>query len=476
MRLALVSVNKGSHPPLGLVYIATYLKKFMNQIDIRIIDANFDDLVEETKAFHPDVVGISSMTVDYTDAMTVGDKIKQTLNVPVIVGGVHISTLPNCLGDFDLGVIGEGEETALELMRIFERHNGFPSEELAKTKGIVFKDNGRTIINERRELIEPLDRIPIPDRSFLNENYFKPRWLPFVQKNATILDVMTSRGCPYNCVFCSTSLFWQRRPRFHSPEHVLEDVKQLTDRYKMEYVSIADDLFTTNKERIKEMASLFEKNGINKKATFSCMARANLLDEEMCQLMKRMNVKFLNFGFESGSPKMLKFLKTGTATIEDSKNAVALCKKYGLKATGSFIFGSPTETIDDMKQTIEFMKALKRTNSDIDIWQFVMTPFPGTEIWEIAKRRGKVSDDMKDWRELDHYNVDNPRLLDDSVDRSEFKETFLEARATTDSIKVGKQWIMNKLRHDKSRLIRTALSNPGRTFKVLKHIVMSKAE
>lgn len=453
---------------MGLVFIATYLKKFMNLKNIRLIDANFDNIIETTKKYSPDLVGISSMTVDYNKAMKASKDIKQALDIPVLIGGVHISVLPSCINGFDIGAIGEGEQTMLELMRIYERSGDFPKKELNKTKGIVFKEGNKLTITERRDLVEPLDRIPIPDRSYLNKKYFKPKWHPYYQKKEIVQDIMTSRGCPYNCVFCATSVFWRRIPRFHSPEHVYEEVEQLIDEYKVEHINIADDLFTMNKERLRKIVSLFEQNRINKRITFDCMARANLLDDEICRLLKKMNVKSLYFGFESGSERMLKFLKRGTVTVNDNKKAMVLCRKYGFKMVGSFIFGSPYETIGDMKKTIELMKFMRKNIKDADIVQFVMTPFPGTDVWEIAKERGKVRDDMKNWNELDQHNLENPKLLDNNVDRNNFNEIFVEARATADSIKIGKQWVVNKLRYDSSRLIKKVLSNPRRAIELLK--------
>ena len=406
--------------------------------------------------------------------MALASEIKKSLDIPVIVGGVHISTLPSCLGDFDLGVIGEGEETMLELMRIFERHNRFPKEELIKTDGIVFKeDDGRLNITKRRELIESLDSIPFPDRSFLNKKHFEPKWRPILQEKTGHMDILTSRGCPYRCVFCSTSLFWQRY-RFRSPENVCEEIKQVVDNYKIRNITFGDDLFTVDKERLKKIAALIEQNGLNEKATFGCMSRANLFDDELCQILKRMNVKYLNFGFESGSERVLKFLKTGNVTVEDNNRAVMLCKKYGFRTTGSFIIGNPYETIEDMKQTIELMKTMKKLNEDIDIWTYVMTPFPGTEIWEIAKKRGKVSDDMKDWGEINIWSSEYPMLLDDTIDRNEFKKTFAEARAVSDSIKVGNKWIKNRIRYYPLQTIKSVLTNPRRTAGLLRQIAVSK--
>jgi len=455
MKISFVSFGEDKRePPLGLLTVATYLKKFGDFNDINIIDKNFDNIFEKILEIKPDIIGISAMTVHYLDAIELAKKIKSNLDIPIIIGGVHISTLPFSLKKyFDIAVIGEGEQTTLELLTLFEK-KGFSKKELKKIKGIAFYDNDKLVITEPRELIDSLDKIPIPDRSFLNKEYFKK--IRHYDGSYSVLGSMTtSRGCPFNCVFCSTSHFW-KRVRFNSVDHIIEEIKYLKEKYNVKRIDIFDDLFTTNRARLKEFVKAFKKEKIDD-IYFSCASHAATIDEEICQLLKEINVNWLGFGLESGSEKILNYLKKGTLKIEQSKRAIQLCNKYNIYVTGSLIFGSPYETIEDMKETLKFMDFAKKYPNVLDIWSFVMTPFPGTEIWEIAKKRNKVSDDM-DWRLLSHQNFNNPLLLEPNINKEEFKKIFLEGRRKLKYFKWKR--IIHQLKRNPMWIIRQSIKKP----------------
>ena len=455
MKLALVSLSQDKRePPLGLISIATYLKKFGNFDNIKIIDKNFDNIFEKILEIKPDLIGISAMTVHYYDAIELAKKIKTSLNIPIIIGGVHISTLPSSLKkDFDIAVIGEGEQIMLELLKLYEK-GGFSKKKLKKINGLAFYDESKLVITKPIEPINPLDKIPIPDRSFLNNEYFR-KIRHYDGSYGSLASMTTSRGCPFSCVFCSTSHFW-KTIRFNSINHMIEEIKYLKERYNVNHIDIFDDLFTTNKTRLKEFVKAFKKEKIDG-IYFSCASHAATIDEELCQLLKEINVNWLGFGFESGSEKMIKYLKKGTLKVEQSKKVIELCKKYDINVTGSLIFGSPYEKIEDMKETLKFMDFAKKYPNVLDMWSFVMTPFPGTEIWGIAKERNKVSDDM-DWRLLSHQNFDNPLLLDPDVNKEEFKKIFLEGRRRLKYFKWKR--ITKELKRDPIWVLKQTIKKP----------------
>lgn len=471
MKLALVNVFKDvGAPPMGLVYIATYLKEYANFEDTKIIDTNVHDVWYELKRYHPDLIGISAMTVAYNKAIQLANKIKQDSDlsdVPVLIGGVHISTLPASLNKgFDVGVVGEGEQTTLELVQLYEKCGVFSKNKLNEIKGIAYHDNGNVVITEKRGLITPLDRIPIPDRSFLDASYFEPHNVFFTNEPGREAHMLTTRGCPYRCVFCSTAVMWQK-VRAHSVEHVYNEVTELVDKYKVDSIQIWDDLFTHNKKRLREIAKVFKENGITEKVQFSCQPRANLVDDELCKILKEIGVTMVSLGFESGSDKTLNYLKKGSVTVEQNKNAVKICKKHGLNVIGSLMFGSPGETIEDMKQTLDFIDCMKGSGIDL-MWAFITTPFPGTEIWEIAKKSDRVCDNMN-WDELNHSNVDDPMVLDPSVDNEDFKKIFEDAKQ-----KIFVNFEMDYWKRPLSWMIKEGLSNPKRGFKVLAKIIKNR--
>lgn len=470
MKLALVNIlDVPEVPPMGLAYIATYLREYTGFENTKIIDINAENVWNGIKSYKPDVIGVSSMTITYSKAMELAKRIKQELDVPCLIGGAHISTLPSSLSDdFDLGIVGEGEQTMLELIQLYEKYGEFQKEKLKEIKGLAYHNNGKVNLTEKRDLILPLDKISIPDMRFLNPLYFSDKRIFFTDRIGRAANVLTARGCPYRCVFCSTSVLWQK-VRYHSVEHICGEVNELIDKYKVNAIQIWDDIFTINKKRLREMADAFKKEGINEKVEFSCQPRVNLIDDEMCEKLKEIGIVSVGFGFESGSDKILNYLKAGSATVEQNKTAIKTCKKHGLKVFGSFMFGSPGETLEDIRQTLDLIDFMGDNDVDL-IWAFISTPFPATEFWAVAKSRGKVNDDNMDWDILSHSSVENPLLLDDSVDRDKFKRLFEEAKQ-----RIFVNFEMDYWNRPISWMLKQGITNPKRGLEVLLKIIKMKA-
>lgn len=437
MKIALIFLNNNdTHPPMGLAYLASYLLRDIPDISIRIIDSCFNNIREELFKENFDLVGISAMTIEYGDALKLARQIKEEKNIPIIIGGVHISTLPISFKDcFDLGIISEGEQTFTEVIKSFVKFKKLNYSDLMNIDGLVFYKNNTIHVTQTRKFIEPLDSIPLPAWSLVNKNYFRKKALVTFGEFGRHGVILTSRGCPYNCVFCSTRKFWYK-VRFHTPEYVIKQISDLATNYKVSHIQIWDDLFVSNIVRLKEIVALFESSGLKGKVKFNCQPRANLINNEICELLKRMDCNIVLFGFESGSDRMLKYLKGGNVTVEQNQYAIKTCVKHGLKVQGSVIFGSPTETLEDMKKTLNFID-FAHANGANRIWSFVMTPFPATEMWEIAKARNAVNDDM-DWGLLSHDALKNPLLLDPSVEKDKFREIFLQGRRKLNRFKWNK--------------------------------------
>jgi radical SAM superfamily enzyme YgiQ (UPF0313 family) len=398
MRLALVCLDeKMGTPPLGIAYIASYLRKYANFDNTIIIDKeNPMEVIQKKK---PDVVGISSVTPEFSKAESLAGRIKDKFEIPVMVGSSHISSIPNNLRDcFDLGVIGEGEQTVLELVSLFENEGSFPVDRLKNIDGLVFHEGDNLHITNTRKQIIPLDNIPFPARDLLKmkEYYLQPRRVPHIPGKIAIgTHIMSSRGCPYHCVFCSSASFW-KGIRFHSAEYVVEEIKEVTEKYKINTISILDDLFIADKKRVEEIKELLKKKGLAEEIEFGCFGRTNLIDDKICKTLKEMNVTSVAFGFESGSEKVLNYLKNGTVTQKNNIDAVRICRENNLGVTGSFMVGNPNETKEDLEATRDFIR-----NNPIDAASlFITTPLPGTELWELAKKDGLVNDDMN-WEEAD---------------------------------------------------------------------------
>ncbi len=431
MKLALVSLEDGLSrtPPIGLAYLATYLEKKSGIKDTVIVDNVFEDIHERLKEENPDLIGISAMSLRYGTAIKTAREIRNYYTGQIIIGGVHISTMPESLKDvFDFAVLGEGEETLREIVEHFIKKGPLQEETLKDIKGVAyFGNDGKVMLTPPRPLVKDLDDIPWPDFKYINPNYLLPREEVGLRMIGPCAPLMTARGCPYRCVFCSTSTFWDRH-RNHSVDYVVGNIRYLVHDLGIKIINILDDMFIVNKNRLKELHAKLGQEGLLGKATFTCNARSNHIDDEMCEILKSLNVRNLNFGFESGSERMLKYLKVGSTSVQKNKDAIRTCKRHGLVVYGSLMFGSPGETIEDMEKTLDFIRFAKKEKADY-LWSFVATPFPKTEFWEVAKRRGKVRDDA-DWEGEDlmsHQNVEHPTLTDVSME--EFRKVFGKGRS-----------------------------------------------
>src|SRR3989338_3763835 len=406
--------------PLGPAYLASYIVKYskVKDIDIKVIfsSGEFNFL-----HYNPDIVGISSVTETFNVAKKIAAFVKRHKNIPVIVGGVHISALPeNLTIDMDVAVIGEGEQTLLELLEVISDGGGITVDKLSQISGIAYRNNGNLKRTQERGLISPPDLIPLPARNVL----------PGSKRERNIW-MMTSRGCQYNCSFCSASQFW-KRVRFFSPEYVLSEIKELIKVYNPKTINIVDDLFIANKSRFNQIMELILQEKINEKVEFTLLARPNLINEEICQQFKKMNVSLVSCGFESGSPRGLKSIKQGLS-VEDNINATRLLNKYGISVGAFFMMGIPGETVEDMHLTYNFIQEHGYCRGE----SYLMTPFPGTQIWEFAKSKGIVNDYMNwDLFAMDFYKHPKDAIIVSDIDRGQLYKIYMSARQMWERKKV----------------------------------------
>ncbi|MFA6434239.1 MAG: radical SAM protein [Elusimicrobiales bacterium] len=401
--------------PLGLGYLVSSLRKKFGAeaVECRIVAGAPED---ELAGFRPDLVGISAVSQNYGRAIAAAAAAKK-FGIPVVCGGVHISMLPNSLDEnMDLGVMGEGEETFCELFGLFQRTGGFQKEELAGIKGIAFRAaDGRLVLTEPRAPAAPLDKIPFPARDLL--------------ETRADAHMFTSRGCPFRCVFCASSRFWSG-VRLFSAEYMAAEIENLVTRYGVTGINFQDDLFTCDLERIRRVKELLLRRGVLGKVRFSGAIRAELVNDETIALLKEFGVETLGLGLESGNDRTLKYLKGPGASVAHNENAVAIIKKYGISVFGSFIIGAPQEERKEILDTLEFVKR----NGVDSFGLYVLTPFPGTPVWEYAERRGLVSDDM-DWSALNvdfEANSASAIILSEKLTRKEIKALFLRFKHYTE--------------------------------------------
>jgi len=416
-------------PTLGLGYLVSSLRKEFgyNNTEVKIVRQDIEQAISE---FGPDIIGISSLTINYNRAIRYA-KIAKQHGLPIIIGGMHISALPSTLtSDMDVGVIGEGERTIVDLVKLFCDKGNFNQDELENIEGIAFWRDGEVIVTKERKLIEPLDDIPMPARDLFAID--------------GRIHMITSRGCPYRCVYCTSSRFWGKGRSF-SEEYVVDEIEYLLKLYKVKRIEFWDDLFAMSKARVGRIVELMEKKGILGKVSFFVEARSSQIDSELAQLFRRMHVAEVAMGLESGCPNTLEYLKGKNITINDHINAINILRDNGIEPSGAFIIGSPKETREDILQTLEFIKEMRLTTFNV----FTLRPFPGAPVWEYAKARGFVADDM-DW---DVFNTrfggdtDEVTTLSEILSRDEIHELFL-------------MFQREQLKGLRRVLIRIALRNP----------------
>lgn len=423
-----------SLPNLGLGYLSSSLKKAGLNVECRVVDRY---ILEELEDWSPDLVGITSVTEHYDLASKYASMAKWA-GTPVIVGGIHISALPkNLTMAMDVGVLDEGESTIVDLVRLLLEEGEFSSSGLSRIKGIVYHNGDGLATTERRELVQPLDNIDFPDRSIL--------------KVGTFTSMFSSRGCPYKCTFCSSTRFWNKA-RFFSAEYVVQEIEILYKDYGVRRINFLDDLFIADRPRLIKIQELLAKKNLLGKITFGGNVRSNLVTEELCHILKLMSFTGVGMGLESGCQATLEYLKgKGNITVENHVRAINLLRAHGLNPYCSFIIGSPKEDKESILKTIKFIKDNRIRGFDI----FVLTPWPGTPVWDYAKSRGLVSDDM-DWPRLrvDFATNPDPIIVSEVLSKSEIENFY------------KKLMLMRRIGHY-ILLIGEGLRHPGRILPYL---------
>ncbi len=383
IKILFIAIKSNFAPSLGIGNLSAFLKKKIKNIQVSVSWLSAD-ILSEVENQLPDIIGISCTSRYFKKFKQIAYKLKKIFNIPIIWGGVHISLAPYELPQYvDIGVVGEGERTLEELLLNFVNGHFI---NLEKIKGIIYWDNKEIMINEKRPLLKTLDDIPFPDWDLLQVNW----------NNSNRAVLITSRGCPYKCRFCASSMLWDKI-RYHSAEYVVNSIKIINDKYNINEILIYDDLFTINRNRLAKIAELIKLDSNLNHIRFECLSRVDTFDEFIATQLKKIGIYRVSFGIESGSQKTLNYLKNKTLKLSQVINALNIARFNGFECVASFIIGSPYETIEDIKESLDFIKKLNLTSVQITI----ATPFPGTQLWKDGKKVGKILGDG--W--LDDYYI-----------------------------------------------------------------------
>lgn len=371
----------GHQAPLGLCYLAAFLESCGFEIDL--IDAEAEKLenkkvIKKIGYFKPDAIGITSTTVAFDRARNLATEIK-LLNpkIPIVIGGTHLTANPQetlSFKCFDYGVMHEGEITLFKLLEALKSNS--PLEEI---QGIVYRKNDGVIINSPRPYIKDLDSLPFPARHLLPDirNYLPP--LGSYSKTP-VVSIITSRGCPYECIFCDNNVFG-RNIRYHSPEYVVSEIENVIGLYGAKEIFFLDDTFIVDKDRVIKILFLINKRKI--KIKWSCMTRADNVTKDLLGEMKNAGCWQISIGIESGSQNVLDFIKK-RINLEQVKNTVKWSDEIGLYVKGFFMIGHPIDTVETIDETINFAKSIPLT----DVVVTIVTPIPKTELYSIAPKYG----------------------------------------------------------------------------------------
>ena len=387
-----VSKHLGIYPHLGICYIAALLRK--NDIEVHIIDIDAQGLscqqaINEIKKLDPDIIGITSMTFTFLYALNLAKEIRKVINKPMVFGGNHATIYPEetlqhlCV---DIVVIGEGENTFLEIVNALSNKNIAELQgDLEKIRGIAFRVNGKARITPPREFIEDLDTLPYPPYELLKDMKYYG-----CNVRTPYMLMLTSRGCSAQCTFCCKEP-WGSRVRYQSPERVVSELEYLVKGLGIKGVDFFDDTFTLNQGRIMEITSLIKKRRI--KFEFSFLTRVDCVEKKLLRELKESGCIILAFGIETGSPRILDKLNK-RITVEQIKRAFRMAEEAGIRTVGGFTVGNPSETKEDVYKTIELIKSVS-----IDFVKAnILIPYPGSALYNEMLESGILKDDY--WRQM----------------------------------------------------------------------------
>ncbi len=466
--------------PLGLLYIAAMLDKA--GYEVKILDALIDNspprregdakhvgmpwdkMKEEIRRSQPDMVGITCpFSTQADNAIKVAQIVKEiSPQISVIVGGPHASAIPTQFlkeaGAIDVVVRGEGEQTMLDIV---EHYLGM--REIPEIKGIAHRRDGEVILNSAGDFITYLDGLPLPAYHLIDmEKYLNPGHLRYrAPKFLREIPMITSRGCPFNCVFCSIHLHMGKRWRAHSPEYVIAHIDYVVNKYGVQHIHFEDDNLTLDPKRFEDIL-----DGLNDKAikiTWDVPngIRADKVSLRLLTKMKGAGCTKLTIGVESGDQAVLNGIIDKHLCLEDVVETAKMCRYAGMPLEAFYVIGFPGEKRENMEKTIDFgLKLQKDYGVSMDV--LVATPLYGTRLYEICQQGGYFARELSP-RALSEATQPWGRGLIRTEDFTAEEVNRLARKALTHRTRFS---LLQYLKHP-GRMVKLAYAYPGEAFRFL---------
>lgn len=382
-------------PGLGMLVLAAVARQRgyrVHLIDAKQAGASVDDVSRQIVGLQPDYLGISATTISVTNGARIAERVKALCpNVVTVLGGAHVSAIPErtleAFPGIDFGIVGEGETSLFELLARLE--DGRPVDGVP---GLAYRRDGRVQANPRAPYIDDLDALPLPGWDLLAD--FPHRFQPslFSYPRTPVATLITSRGCPFSCSFCDRSTSG-KKGRMHSVDYVVRMCRHLAG-LGVRHIIFVDDLFTVRRQRVVDLCHAFLDEGFT--FSWSCNSHPNLLDLDTMKLMHRAGCWQIAYGIESGSQRILDVVKH-EVRIPRMRETLRMTRAAGIRAKGYVMIGHPTEGLDSLAETAEFLKVV-----ELDLCQITkFTPYPGTPAYPTIREHGSFDED---WERMNAMN------------------------------------------------------------------------
>ncbi len=388
--------TKGSTmPPLGLLYIGAVLDR--EGIDVRIVPADmkklsWKEIRQEVFDFQPDFVGVTSTTENRFQSFKLIRMVKKAYpQALTILGGPHASmAAEDCVShipEIDFVVRGEGENTMIELCKWLE--GGKKHGALDSLAGITFRKEGQIHSTPPRAPILNLDDLPFPAFRLIPFEDYSFRFPVPGKGDLSAVNMMTSRGCPFDCNFCATPINWGRHVRMRSPENVIAEIEQLVERYQSRVIFFFDDTFNANPKRVEQICDLLLERKLD--VYWKCDVRMDLISKPLLAKMKEAGLFHLSFGLESGSERIRNQIINKKVDVKDLHNLIRWCQELDIVPNVFFIFSHPTETWEEAQETIHLIEQYKNS---IEASIAILHIYPGTPLEKTAREKGVLPEDF----------------------------------------------------------------------------------